>query len=141
MKTEKKERARRKARVLLDANFLMIPGQFGVDVFSEISRICDFAYELATVKEVPKELLRLAESGSGKDERSARMALQMLKRYGVRTLKYRKVFKSADDAILFIADRNDAVATQDRILRRKLKEKGIRLIGLRQKQYLKISGE
>ncbi|MBW2991754.1 hypothetical protein KY345_00870 [Candidatus Woesearchaeota archaeon] len=29
-------------KIILDTNFLLIPGQFKIDIFSEIRRICDF---------------------------------------------------------------------------------------------------
>ena len=128
-------------KIILDTNFLMIPLQFKVDVFSEIDRICDFKYELVTIPEVVEELTRLSEKGSGKNHRAARAALELIKKHGVAEKKYRKIFKTADEAILNIADENSIVATQDRILRKKLKQKKIRLIILRQKKHLKFLGE
>ena len=128
--------------IILDTNFLLIPGQFKVDVFSEIDRICDFEHELATVPETLEELRKIADSGNGKDARAAKMGLELLRKRKVAELKnYRKVFKSADDAIVAIADNNVIVATQDKLLRTKLNKRGIRIVTLRQKQYLKFLGD
>ena len=128
--------------VILDTNFLLIPGQFKVDVLSEIDRICDFEHEVATVPEVLEELRRIACSGNGKDAKAAKIGLELLRKHKVAQLKnYRKIFKSADDAIIAIADRNIIVATQDKLLRTKLYKRGIRIIMLRQKQYLKFLGD
>ncbi len=129
-----------KTKILLDTNFLLIPGQFGVDIFSEIRRICDFSYVLVVVPETIAELEGIISSmrSNGKDKRAARLALQFLKRFRVKVLKNRKLYKRADEAILAIADKNSCVATQDRGLKRRLREKAVRLIILRQRQYLKF---
>jgi len=129
-----------KTKVILDTNFLLIPAQFRVDIFSEIRRVCDFNYELVVVAETIAELKKIIASGrsGGRDKKAAKLALQLLRKYGVRVLKnYRKVFKRADDAILDIADKKSLVATQDRELKRALQAK-CGLIILRQKQYLQI---
>ena len=128
-------------KVILDTNFLMIPFQFRVDVISEIDRICDFRYKLATTPEVIEELTALSEKGNGKDHRAAKAALELARKHRITRIKNRKIFKNADEAILSIADENLIVATQDRILRKKLKQKKVRLIILRQKKYLKFLGE
>ena len=131
---------RMKTKIILDTNFLLIPVQFKVDIYSEIDRICDFSYELVTVKEVVSELEHLIAKGS-KSKKAAKLALQMLKKFQIRTLRDRKVFKRADEAIIAIADKNSIVATQDMELKRLLKKNAVRLIVLRQKQYLKLFGE
>ena len=126
-----------KRRVILDTNFLLIPGQFKVDIFSEIGRICNFSYELVVVPETLEELESIAcGEASGRDKRAARLALQLLKKFKVRAVN-RKLFKRADEAILDIADRKSIVATQDRILKTRLRGK-CGLVVLRQKRYLQI---
>jgi rRNA-processing protein FCF1 len=45
---------------------------------------------------------------------------------------------AVDDKIVAVADAGTYVATQDRLLRQKLKKKGIRTIVLREKQYLEL---
>ncbi len=129
-----------KKKIILDTNFLLIPVQFGVDVFSEIRRICDFSYELVIVPETRIELNGIIESGRSnqRDKRAARIALQLLKKFRVKATKNRKLFKRADEAIIAIADKNSCVATQDVELKRRLHEKAVCLIILRQKQYLKF---
>jgi len=129
-----------KTKVILDTNFLLIPGQFKVDVFSEINRICDFSYELVVVAETMTELdgVISSERSSGKDKKAAKLALQLLRKFKVKAIKNdRKVFKRADEAIIAIAGKKCVVATQDRELKRRLRGK-CSLIILRQKQYLKF---
>lgn len=132
-----------KRRIILDTNFLLIPGQFKVDIFSELERICNFQYELVVVKEVVAELQGIIASKKSNElaRASARLALQLMGRFKVKVVgDYRKVFKRADEAILAVADRNCLVATQDMQLKRSLKGSGCGLIVLRQKQYLQLFG-
>ena len=126
-------------KIILDTNFLMIPAQFGVDIFSELDRICNFSYELVIVPEVLSELNNMIEDKktSGKNKRAAKLALKLLKKFKVKTIKNRKIFKRADEAIIAIASLNSYVATQDVMLRNKLRHKS-GLIILRKKQHLEF---
>ena len=60
-----------------------------------------------------------------------------MKKHRVKTLKYRKLFKRADEAIISVAARNSFVATQDSGLRKRLKNRSGAII-LRKKQYLEF---
>lgn len=130
--------------VLLDTNFLLIPAQFRVDIFAELRRLCDFSYELAVLAATVDELDRIAadQEASAKNRRAAKLGLQLLKAKGVNVIKPdRKVFKSTDKAILGFAIQGKGsvvVATQDRLLREKLRSAGVAVIVLREKQYLKF---
>src|SRR3989338_6523600 len=114
-----------RAKIILDTNFLLIPAQFKVDIFSEIRRICDFSYEIAVVQETVAELKGIASSkmSSGKNKKASKLALKLLRAFKVKILNNRKLYKRADEAILAIADKNSCVATQDRELKRRLHEK------------------
>ena len=112
-----------KTKVILDTNFLLIPGQFRVDIFSELERACSFSYEAAVVPETLAELREIIKRGSSlKDRAAARLGMQLLEKYKVKVIGNRKVFKRADEAILAIADRSSVVATQDRELRKLLRK-------------------
>ena len=130
--------------VLLDTNFLLIPAQFKVDVFAELQRLCDFSYEVAVLAATVAELNGIVndKNASAKDRRAAKLGLQLIKAKGVSVIRTeRKVFKSTDKAILDFAAQGRGsvvVATQDRLLREKLKSAGVAVIVLREKQYLKF---
>lgn len=130
--------------VLLDTNFLLIPAQFRVDIFAELRRLCDFSYELAVLAATVDELDGIAadKEASAKNRRAAKLGLQLLKAKGVNVIKPdRKVFKSTDKAILGFAIQGKGsvvVATQDRLLREKLRSAGVAVVVLREKQYLKF---
>lgn len=129
--------------VLLDTNFLLIPSQFGVDVFAELDKVCA-GYAPAVLGLTVSELEKLTTDSatSLKDRRAAKMGLQLIKAKAVRVLgTYRKVFKSADKAVLEFASASNKdviVATQDRELKRRLKDMGVKVAVLRQKRYVML---
>lgn len=121
--------------VVVDTNFLMIPGLFGVDIFSELDRVLDRKYRLIVPEPVVEELNQLARGTS--DERSAaRIALSLIQRGQVV-----KTRPPADDAILELAkEGNTVVGTNDARLRRELRASGVPVIYIRQKSHLAING-
>jgi rRNA-processing protein FCF1 len=122
-------------KIFLDTNFLMIPGSFGVDVFSEIDRIVDENYELIVLKPVLKELKKISE-GRDKHSRAARIGLELVKNKKLKVLDTEE--KSGDKAILKLIDENSCVATVDKELKRKIREKKIRVIYLKGEKHLEI---
>jgi len=121
-------------KIILDTNFLMAVGQFKVDIFSEIYRICNFNYQLCIIDKTVDELEKIIQSRQkGKDKAAAKLALAIISAKKLKILKT-KEDKPVDDLIL---DANDAiVATTDKELINRLKEKKAKIIRLRQKKYL-----
>ncbi|MBS3109028.1 hypothetical protein J4227_00675 [Candidatus Woesearchaeota archaeon] len=111
-------------------------GALKVDIFSEIERICDFRYELVTIDSVVVELSKLTAPSRGNIGRTAKLALELIKRKNVKILK--SGIMPADEGIVMVADTNFIVATQDLALKRRLKAKGAGIITIRQKKYLKF---
>ena len=124
-------------KIVLDTNFLLIPGQFGVDIFSEIKRIVDFGYQLVIVEKTIEELQKLLETGKKQDKQASKLAISLLETQNIKRDDSHS-HKNADDSIVDISDADTYVATQDRVLRERVKKKGAKIIGLRQKKYLII---
>jgi hypothetical protein len=122
-------------RIILDTNFLTIPYQFNIDVFEEIERIIEEDYELVTLDCVVEELKRMMES-KGKDAVAARVALELIKKKNVKVIKTKE--KKVDNTIIKLADKNTIVATNDKGLRKKLKNKNVKVLYLRSKKRLAI---
>lgn len=123
-----------KTKTILDANFLMIPAQFKVDIFEEIRRIMNEPYELVTIKPVMGELEKVA-SGAGKSAIAARVALGLIMMHNVKVMD---ASGRADAAIIRVCDKSSVVCTQDKKLQRTLKKKGVRILAMRKKKYLKF---
>ncbi len=124
-------------KIILDTNFLLIPYQFRVDIFSEIKRIADFKYELCVIDKTVDELKKIIEKQKGKDRKAAILGLIMLEQKGAKLIKTKEK-KDVDTLILNTAKKGYIVATQDAELKRKLKKAGISHIVLKGKSHLEL---
>lgn len=140
-----------KTLVVLDTNVLLLPGQSSIDIFTEIERIVDFPFVFSTVDEVYNELFAISKgqtirrrlfahrktkkSAKGADKQSARLGYILAKQKDLKTIGRFSKDRSADDAILSLKPERVVVATLDKELQEKLREKGFSVITLRQKKY------
>ena len=122
-------------KIILDTNFLTLPHQFKIDIFSEIDRIMEENYELFTLDSVINELNKLSES-KGKDAVAAKIGLKLIKEKKIKVIDTKE--KNVDKTIVSISNKDTIVATNDKILRKKLNDKNIKTIYLRSKKFLKI---
>lgn len=123
-----------KKRIILDTNFLMIPSQYKIDIFQEIKKIMNEPYEICVFKETITELKKIA-SGKGKDSSNAKVALLLIKQKNLKSLKNSHNLGYVDDIILNNITNEDIVCTQDKALKKRLKEKypSIKIITLNKK--------
>ena len=121
-------------KIILDTNFLMIPLQFRVDIFSEFQRICNFNYELYVFDETVNELKNIMQKQPLKHKKAAQFGLKLINLKNIGILKAKG--SDTDRVIIDNSDKETIVATQDRLLRKKLLDKGISVVLLRQKKYL-----
>ena len=61
-------------KIILDTNFLMLPTEFGIDIFAEIARITTKSYQLLIVDKTQDELYNLIDEGTQKQKRAAKFA-------------------------------------------------------------------
>jgi rRNA-processing protein FCF1 len=121
-------------KIILDTNFLLIPIQFKLDIFSEIDRICLFKYKLYIIDKTIDELKEIIKNQKGKHKLAAKIALQLIKKKNINKIKTKQ--GKVDDLILDSLDKDTILATQDELLRKKALKKGTKLIVLRAKKYL-----
>ena len=126
-------------KIILDTNFLLIPIQFKVDIFSELKRICDFNYELFIFKSSVDELKNIIRVQSGKSKKAAQFALKLIRLKNIKIIESGE--KDVDSLILKNINHTMVTATQDMLLKNKLLEKGHSVIILRQKKYLQLIGK
>ena len=127
---------------MLDTNFLLIPAQFGVDIFQEFDRLVTQKFELLIINDVIEELNELATI-SIKRKKEVQIAFELAKRCKILETNIPEVkLDDTDDAIFHHAvSKKWIVATNDRKLRKKLRTHQIPVIYLRKKAFLAIDGE
>ncbi len=117
-------------KVILDTNALILSAEFGIDLFSELSRL-NFE-EIFVPKAVIRELKGLSKNLKGQKRTALNVAISFLDR-----CKIVEVDGDADDVILKLAKEKDAaVFTNDKELNQKLVKAGVSVIIIRQKRYL-----
>ncbi len=122
-------------KVILDTNALMVPEQFGVDIFSELHRL---GYvECIVPTQVLDELETLKIKGNkGLDKIAARVGLGLAERCKI----IDDVSGNADQAVEQLAVREHiAVFTNDKALKKRLFTKDVTVVYLRQGRYLEVT--
>lgn len=113
--------------IYLDTDFLVNSIKYKVDVTAEIKE--NFPKEKIVVfDKVIDELKKI-------NSKDSRTAIILIKIKGFKVIKTKKD-KTNDEFILEKVKKKDLVATQDKELKRKLKEKGIKVITIKQKKYV-----
>ena len=119
--------------VILDTNGLLMLFQFRLNLESELDRILG-VYEIIIPSVVISELDNLRGSVP-----EAKAALKLARKYNVYEVGSVYGKSDTDDVILELAQTlNAIVVTNDKELRKKLKQKGLTSIFLRAKSYLKM---
>jgi uncharacterized protein len=125
-------------KLIIDTNFLLIPGEFKVDIFSEIHKIAHFQYKIMIIDKTVDELNKIINNrfSSSKDKLNAKIGLGLIEKKKIDTIESGK--NNVDDAIVENSDQDTIVATSDKELKRRLRLKNVKIINLRKKQYLKM---
>ncbi len=120
-------------KIIIDTNALMVPAEFGVDIFSELSRL-GFD-EWIVPSGVARELEGIASRGRGKGKDAARVALSLMDR--CRMIEAAGTVGNVDNLIVELAvEMKVAVFTNDAELKGRLRDSGVKVVYLRQRSYL-----
>jgi rRNA-processing protein FCF1 len=127
-------------KVILDSNALLIPLKFKLDIFVEVELLLNRNVHFVLLSPVKRELELLAAKDSPKMRREAAYALKLAEK-----CKYFAVDEEEklpiDEVIVKIAKAwNSPVFTNDRQLRKKLRDISVPVIYVRQKSRLEIDG-
>ena len=127
-------------KVIIDTNFLLLPGQFKFDIFEEIQKVMNHKYELFIVDMTLEELENIKNSKAKvKDKVAVNIAKELLEIKKIKKISTRAYDdKSVDDLLVKISDENTIVCTNDKELKKRLLEKGIPIIEFMKKSYLRI---
>jgi uncharacterized protein len=127
-------------KVILDSNALFVPLELNIDIFEELKRLLNRNVEFVLLSSVKRELELLTAKDSPKIRREAFFALRLAEK-----CKYVAVENderlTTDDAIVRVAKNwNSPVFTNDRQLKKKLRDISVPVIYVRQKSRLDIDG-
>ena len=118
-------------KVILDTNALMMPFEININLERELDRLLG-AYEILVPSSIVDELKKLSEK-----DKAASSALTLAERYNIINTS-----KKGDFSIVHLAKELKAVVvTNDKILRKILRNEGIQLIFLRGKDHLIYEGK
>ncbi len=125
----------RAVAVLFDSNFLMSAARLHFDLFHSVEQVLDSPFDAKILATNLKELKTLASNSGAVSKRQARVALKLAE--SCRVIEQTSIRRDPDDDILqFVsATRGMIVATNDAILRRKLRRTGCAVL------YMTRSGE
>ena len=119
-----------KKLIILDTNFLLIPYQFHIDVFSELNYLLDRAHEMIVPNGVKEELSKLA-SKKGRAALAARLALKILE-VNKKSIKIVSSNGNVDSWILnFAKDNNAIICTNDKELRMRARKEKLKVITMK----------
>ncbi len=126
-------------KIILDTNALFIPLGFKIDIFEETRRLLNRNTEFVLLSPVKHELELLAAGDEPKLRRQASFALRLAEK--CRFVAVEDCGEPTDDVIVRVAKNWDSpVFTNDRELRRRLRDISVPVIYLRQKTRLDIDG-
>jgi len=124
----------------LDANALFVPLQFKIDIFEELKMLLNGNFEPVLLSPIRQELEKIAEKSSPKMRKNASYALTLAEKCRLFEVD-EKFVGSPDDAVVKMAQQwNCPVFTNDRELRKRLRNINVPVIYVRQKSRLEIDG-
>ena len=127
-------------KVILDSNVLFAPLQFKIDIFEELKTLLNMNFEPVVLSPIKRELEVIAREGSPKMRKLASYALKLAEKCVFFEVKG-KISYSPDDVIIEMAKKwKCPVFTNDRELKKKLRNIRVPVIYVRQKSRLEING-
>ncbi|MDT8358059.1 MAG: nucleotide-binding protein [Methanomicrobiaceae archaeon] len=123
-------------KVLLDTNALMIPVQFGIDLFGNLREILG-SFEPVTVPGVIMELEGISR-GKGRDSAAARVGLMITEQCTLVGTEARHDLSADEQIVQYAADTGSIVVTNDQELRNTLHQRGVDVISMRNRKQMQL---
>jgi rRNA-processing protein FCF1 len=134
------KKRRKPIGVILDSNVFFDSLQFRMDIFEELKREVQAEYIPIVLSPIIKEIETLTIKGSSKMRKNAAFALGLAEKCVIVNVD-RETSACVDDVIVKVArECGYTVFTDDRQLRRRLRDINVPVIYVRQKSYLEIDG-
>ena len=126
-------------KVILDSNAFFSSLKFKIDIFEEVRRLVNRNVEFVLLSPVKNELEILGSRNASKVSKQAIYALKLAEK--CKFVPIEVTSEGVDEAIVRVAKRwNSMVFTNDRLLKKKLRDISIPVIYVRQNSRLDIDG-
>ena len=128
--------------IVIDTNFLTIPAQFGIDIFTETERIIDRRLDFVTLTTAVAELdTKLAEASTIPEKQKFSIARELVSRCKVIDIDNTLAELSVDDQLLeYTVAVKGVLATNDKDLRNRAKKRGVPVLLMRGKKRIVLDG-
>ena len=127
-------------KVILDSNALFVPLQFKIDIFEELGKLLSAKFEPVLLSPVRQEIERLTTEASPQVKRNASYALKLVEKCRLVEME-EEPGVLPDDVIVEVARKwGCPVFTNDRQLRKRLRDINVSVIYVRQKSRLEVDG-
>ncbi len=138
--TVEPKHTRNPLKIILDSNALFVPLQFKIDIFEELKTLLNMNFELFLLSPIRREIEKLAKKGTPKMRKNASYALKLAEKCKLVEVNEEFAVSTDDVIIKFAREWNCPVFTNDRQLRKRLRDINVPVIYVRQKSRLKIDG-
>jgi rRNA-processing protein FCF1 len=127
--------------VILDTNFLTVPVEFGIDIFSEIEKLLERKAEFLVLKSVQQEVAMNVSETGGANAQKFRVAQDLINRCTLTDTPDTLLPLPVDHQLIeYTLAINGVLATNDRELRKRARKSGISIIFMRGKKTLAYEG-
>jgi rRNA-processing protein FCF1 len=131
---------KRPVKVIVDSNALFVPLQFKIDIFSELQKLLNRNFQIVLISPVKHELENLVKRGSIKMRKQASFALEISNKLICLEIP-EKSKEEVDDAIVRASKALNAIVfTNDKLLKKKLRDISTPVVYVREKSRLEIDG-
>ena len=128
--------------VVIDTNFLLVPAQFAVDIFTEAERVLERNLDFVLLSSTLDELEQKLQAATNKTEiRHFKIAKELAKRCRIVESDEELVKLPVDDQVLaYTQSVRGVLATNDKELRVRARSNGVPVLILRGMKYLVLEG-
>jgi rRNA-processing protein FCF1 len=127
--------------IVIDTSFIVIPAQFGIDIFTEAEKVLERKVQFEILSCVVAEIDSLLEHASRTEQRWFRIARDFVDRCKIIDYKPTRQGMSVDDQILdYLVETGYVLATNDKELKKQARKRGRAVLMLRGKKTLMLEG-
>ncbi len=131
---------KQRLQVIMDTNSFFVPLKFGISLPSDLENLLNRKFEMVLLSRVKNELTTLATTRSASTKKNAEIALKLAEKCTYKEIKTARS-QPTDEVIIETAKKwKAAVFTNDRLLRKKLRDISVPVIYVRQKSHLAVNG-